>query len=308
MSDDVLASKLGSASSRDGLSRLGQHLGVDAPHVVGRLRGGAACDVFSLELDRGGGTESVVLKTFPAHMAVSAGFEWAALKTAVLAPIPTPEPLAFDQSGAWFGTPSIVMSRLPGSPVWEPADVAEWTRQLASTLAGVHAAATGRVPESMSRPAIWDRWTPTELPMAVVDGVRSALARLAASGWERGLCHGDFHPGNVLFGQFAVTGVVDWVSARWGPVLSDLARCRCALAIWPGGDAPGHLLEQYVAVTDRSLAGLDYWDVFSGALTVERGGGWVAMYRDLDVAVDETLVRNRAFAFMQEALRRARLL
>ena len=63
MSDDVLASKLGSDSSRDGLSRLGQHLGVDAPHVVGRLRGGAACDVFWLELDRGGGTESVVLKT-----------------------------------------------------------------------------------------------------------------------------------------------------------------------------------------------------------------------------------------------------
>jgi aminoglycoside phosphotransferase (APT) family kinase protein len=308
MSDDVLASRLGSASSRDGLSRLGQHLGVDAPHVVGRLRGGAACDVFWLELDRGGGTESVVLKTFPARMAVSAGFEWAALKTAVPAPVPTPEPLAFDQSGAWFGTPSIVMSHLPGSPVWEPADVAEWTRQLASTLAGVHAAAARRVPGSMSRPAIWDRWTPTELPMAVVDGVRSALARLAGSGWERGLCHGDFHPGNVLFGQFAVTGVVDWVSARWGPVLSDLARCRCALAIWPGGDAPGQLLDQYVAVTDRSLAGLDYWDVLSGALTVERGGGWVAMYRDLDAAVDETLIRNRANAFMQEALRRARLI
>jgi aminoglycoside phosphotransferase (APT) family kinase protein len=308
MSDDVLASKLGSASSRDGLSRLGQHLGVDAPHVVGRLRGGAACDVFWLELDRGGGTESVVLKTFPVHMAVSAGFEWAALKAAVLAPIPTPEPLAFDQSGAWFGTPSIVMSRLPGSPVWEPADVAGWTRQLASTLAGLHAAGARRLPESMGRPAIWDRWTPTELPMPVLEGVRSALARLAGSGWERGLCHGDFHPGNVLFGQFAVTGVVDWVSARWGPVLSDLARCRCALAIWPGGDAPGQLLEHYVALTNRSLAGLDYWDVLSGALTVERAGGWVATYRDLDVAVDETLMRNRADAFMHEALRRAGLL
>jgi aminoglycoside phosphotransferase (APT) family kinase protein len=308
MSDDVLAPGLASASSRGGLSRLGRHLGVAAPHVVGRLRGGAACDVFRLELDRGGMTESVVLKTFPAHMAVSAAWEWAALTTAVLAPIPTPEPVAFDQSGAWFGTPSIVMSRLPGSPVWEPADVAEWTRQLAATLAGVHTAATPRVPESMSRPAIWDRWTPTELPVAVGEGVRSALARLAGSGWERGLCHGDFHPGNVLFGQFGITGVVDWVSARWGPVLSDLARCRCALAIWPGGDAPGRLLEHYAAATNRPLAGLDYWDVLSGALTVERGGGWVAGYRDLGVAVDETAIRNRSNAFMHEALHRARLL
>jgi aminoglycoside phosphotransferase (APT) family kinase protein len=308
VSDDVLASKLGSASSRDGLSRLGRHLGVEAPHVVGRLRGGAACDVFWLELDRGGVTESVVLKTFPAQMALSAGFEWAALQTVVPAPVPTPEPVAFDPSGAWFGTPSIVMSRLPGSPVWQPVDVAEWTRQLASTLAGVHGTAAPSVPESLSRPAIWDRWTPAEPPTAVAEGVRSALARLAGSGWERGLCHGDFHPGNVLFGQFAVTGVVDWVSARWGPVLSDLARCRCALAVWPGGDAPRKLLEHYQAMTGRSLAGLDYWDVLSGALAVEHGGGWVAMYRDLDAAVDETLIRNRAQAFLHEALRRARLI
>ena len=245
--------------------------------------------MFLLELDRGGGTEPVVLKTFPAHMAVSAGFEWAALKTAVLATIPTPEPLAFDHSGAWFGTPSIAISRLAGWPVWEPTDVAEWTRQLASTLAGVHAAAAKPVPESMSRPAIWDWWTPTELPMAVVEGVRSALAQLAESEWERGLCHGDFHPGNVLFGLDAVTGVVDWVSARWGPLLSDVARCRSTLAVWPGGDAPRQLVEHYAAMTNRSLAGLDYWDVFSGALAAERGAGWVAMYRDLDVAVDETL-------------------
>jgi aminoglycoside phosphotransferase (APT) family kinase protein len=303
-----LASKLGSSSSRDGLSRLGQHLGVDAPHVVGRLRGGAACDVFWLEVDRGGGPESVVLKTFPAHMAASAGFEWGALKAVVPAPIPAPEPLALDESGAWFGTPSIVMSRLSGSPVWEPADVAEWTRQLASTLAGVHATAAPHVPESMTRPAIWDRWTPTALPMAVTEAVRSALTQLAGSGWERGLCHGDFHPGNVLFEQYAVTGVVDWISARWGPVLSDLARCRCALAVWPGGDAPRQLLDHYVAITNRSLAGLDYWDILSGALSVEHGGGWIAMYRDLDVAVDETLIRDRSEAFLHEALRRAKLL
>lgn len=308
MPDDVLASKLGAASSRAGLSRLGRHLGVDAPQVVQPLRGGAACGVFGLELDRGRGIESVVLKTFPAPMAASAGFEWAALQTVVAAPVPTPEPLAFDQGGAWFGTPSIVMSRLPGAPVWEPADVAEWTQRLAATLAGIHAATVSRVPESMRRPAIWDRWAPAELPAAVAEGVRSALGRLAGSGWERGLCHGDFHPGNVLFGPSAVSGVIDWISARWGPVLSDLARCRCALAVWPGGDAPSELLEHYAALTDRSLAGLDDWDILSGALSVEHGGGWVAMYRDLDVAVDETLIRDRSRAFLHEALRRARLL
>ncbi len=209
-----LASELGSASSRDGLSRLGHHLGADAPHLVGRLRGGAACDVYRLDLDRGDGAESVVLKTFPADMAVSAGFEWAALKAAALAPIPTPEPVAFDQGGAWFGTPSIVMLRLLGSPVWEPADVAEWTRQVASTLAGVHATPARRVPQSMTRPAIWDRWTPTALPTAVADGVRSALA-VAGEGRAGSVgCVTVTSTREMSSGQFGVTGVVDWVSAR----------------------------------------------------------------------------------------------
>ena len=58
-------------------------------------------------------------------------------------------------------------------------------------------------------------------------------------------------------------------------------------------------------MTARSLAGLDCWDVLSGALSVEHGGGWVATYRDLDVAVDETLVRDRSTTFLDEALRRA---
>lgn len=301
-------STLGSAAHREGLTRLGRCLGVAAPRVVERLRGGAACDVLRLEIDRGGGPESVVLKTFPTDMPALAGCEWAALTTVAPAPIPTPEPLAFDESGAWFGTPSIVMSHLPGSPIWEPADVTAWTRRLASTLADIHAVAAPQVPPSMRRAAIWHRWTPTDLPPAVADGVRSALATLADPGGDPGLCHGDFHPGNVLFGPSAVTGVVDWVSARWGPVLSDLARCRCALAVWPGGDAPRRLVEHYGAMTDRSLAGLDQWDVLSGALAVEKGGGWVAMYRGLDVAVDGALSRDRSTAFLHAALRRARLL
>jgi hypothetical protein len=54
--------------------------------------------------------------------------------------------------------------------------------------------------------------------------------------------------------------------------------------------------------------GLGYRDVLSSALSVEQGGGWVAMYRDLDVAVDGTLIRNRSDAFLHAALRRAKLL
>jgi aminoglycoside phosphotransferase (APT) family kinase protein len=306
MSAADLPSLLG--SNADGLSRLALRLGIATPRIVRRLRGGAACDVLSLEFGRGGRTESAVLKVFPAHMSASAAFEWAALSAAEATPVPTPEPVAFDQSGDWFGTPGIVMSLMPGVPVWDPADVAEWTRQLASTLIAIHQARPRQVPESMKRSAIWDRWTPTGLPEPTAKGVRLALGRLDAGDWEHGLCHGDFHPGNILFAGGAVTGVVDWISARWGPTLSDVGRCRCALAVWPGGDAPDLLLEHYRAATTGSLAGLDYWDALSGAVTAEVRGGRVEVFRELGVAIDEELIQARAVAFMKGALRRARLL
>jgi prepilin-type processing-associated H-X9-DG protein len=268
-----VSSILGSSTIEHGLDRLGQRLRVDAPRLVRRLRGGAACDLFYLEFEREGRTESAALKVFPAHMAGSAGFEWAAMNVAGTTSIPTPEPVAFDQQGDWFGTPAIVMSLIPGAPVWRPADVREWTHQLAWTLVSIHQATPRDIPESMLRPPIWQHWTPTRLPEATARSVRLILEGLADQEWERGLCHGDFHPGNVLFADGAVTGVVDWVSARWGPTLSDLGRCRCALAVWAGGDAPEMLLEQYLAASTGSVAGLEYWDVLSGAVTIQTVNG-----------------------------------
>jgi Ser/Thr protein kinase RdoA (MazF antagonist) len=305
VSEDAATSRPGRSLSTDGLGRLGQQLGVDGVPVARRLPGGAACDVFVIEVARDHEVGSVVLKIFPPDNAGSATFEWAALTTAVQAPIPTTEPIAFDEGGGWFGTPSIVMSRVPGSPVWEPTDVAEWTRQLALSLARIHETAAGRVPPSLTRPAIWQRWTPEGLPSGLAESVQIVLARLTESTSESGLCHGDFHPGNVLFEGSVASGVVDWVSARWGPTLSDVGRCRSALSIWPGGDAPDRFLEHYSSAVNRSVDGLGYWDALSGALTFEHGPRVAASFRDLGMSVDEELVLSRSSAFLAAALRRA---
>lgn len=41
--------------------------------------------------------------------------------------------------------------------------------------------------------------------------------------------HRDFHPGNVLWQQGKVTGVVDWQSASTGPAVMDVGHCRVNL-------------------------------------------------------------------------------
>jgi aminoglycoside phosphotransferase (APT) family kinase protein len=54
------------------------------------------------------------------------------------AAVPTPEPVHFDGGGSWFGTPTLVMSQLPGRPEFHPRDMQAWTRGAATALAALH--------------------------------------------------------------------------------------------------------------------------------------------------------------------------
>jgi len=104
----------------------------------------------------------------------------------------------------------------------------------------------------------------TPLP-AGCRNVRDASRRAGGNGRETGTGHGDFNPGNVLFGRSGVTGVVDWISARRGTTLSDWVAVG-ARSLWPGATHRNQLLNHYAAAAERSIAGVDYWDVVSGAL------------------------------------------
>jgi aminoglycoside phosphotransferase (APT) family kinase protein len=52
------------------------------------------------------------------------------------------------------------------------------------------------------------------------------------------LCHGDFHPLNVLAEAGVVTGVIDWPNASVGPAAADVATTRVILELGPIG-GPG---------------------------------------------------------------------
>jgi aminoglycoside phosphotransferase (APT) family kinase protein len=287
----------------EGLDRLARLLG-DTPGEVRRLEGGAACAVHLVELVGDACRRAVVVKRFPAGFGAPRA-EWDALCFVNDSQVPTPEPLAFDGDGAVFGSPAIVMSFLPGLPVSAPEDLRSWTAELAGALAAVHRTTTKALPPSLLRPAIWDRWTPAGLPDdRPTKAIAAAVATLRGTPWERGFCHGDFHPGNVLFDRNGITGVLDSHSARRAPLLSDVGRCRCALAVWPGGDAPELLRAHYGQITSRTLDGLGYWDVLSGAVFLGYGADWLAAVRHaLGIELTAEQALERASSFVDDALR-----
>ena len=60
-------------------------------------------------------------------------------------------------------------------------------------------------------------------PNAGADLAHAALARIDRLPTDRGVCHGDFHPGNVIMAD-AGPVAIDWLTATAGPTDADVAR------------------------------------------------------------------------------------
>lgn len=300
---DRLEAHRRSAPDAGGLKALASVLGGTDVGQVRRLDGGVTCAVHSVEIRAGREGREVVVKRFPPG-AGNPLAEWEALRFAEQTTARSPIPLAFDPAGEWFGTATIVMSRVAGRPVLTPADTSAWTAQLAAALAAIHATRR-EVPVALQRMPIWERWTPDCLIANTrTSAVIAAISGLGNASWESGFCHCDFHPGNVVFDNGAVSGVVDWSAARAAPLLSDVGRCRAALAVWPGGDTPDRFLAAYGEHSRTSLAGLASWDLLAATIALQHAADWMPLYHEVDITLGE--VRARADDFIDSALERIR--
>lgn len=182
--------------------------------------------------------------------------------------VPAPALLAADPDGSQTGVPSILMSSLPGTVVWEPADLETWLRALAEQLPIIHARPLD------SRLADWAPYAPEPGIPPVRTRYREAW-ETAVELWQAGpppgdrvFLHRDYHPGNVLWTRATVTGIVDWVSACAGPPEEDVAHCRANLATHHGQAAADRFLDYWLAA-----AGRDGYDPYYDLTTVVSLGG-----------------------------------
>jgi aminoglycoside phosphotransferase (APT) family kinase protein len=162
--------------------------------------------------------------------------------------VPVPAVLGADTTGAVFGIPSIVVSRLPGRAdraVLRDADPFELgaegrlalAHQLADLLADVHAVdaatLTGVLPDPGPDPAGHEvaHWTEQLAherarghgTAAVLDDTLAWLGtHLPSPPPHQVLVHGDFRPANVLVEAGAVTALLDWELAHLGDPFDDL--------------------------------------------------------------------------------------
>ena len=203
-----------------------------------------------------------------------------------------PRPVAWDSSGRDAGAPALVMTYLPGTAHIHGLDPV----RLVEPLTRLHAAplpsrlpayrswlpsAGARVPEWSTRPAVWARLV--ELTAAPEPpGAESFL-------------HRDFHPGNLLWRDGRLSGIVDWACACRGPRAVDLAHTRCNLALVDGVEAAERFLLEYVR-TNPSYRHEPWWDA-AELLTWTDDFSGVLAFNAFGAELDVPLLRARADGF-----------
>jgi aminoglycoside phosphotransferase (APT) family kinase protein len=153
--------------------------------------------------------------------------EFSAMRAAAAAGVPVPAVHGTTLQG---GRAGIIMDRVDGPDLIMLMSRRPWTISRVAHVVGATQARLHAVPAPTDLPNLRDHIrarinAAVDLPRSLAEFAVGILATLPDA--DR-LCHGDFHPGNILCGTHGPS-VIDWADATRGDPMGDLARTRLIL-------------------------------------------------------------------------------
>lgn len=217
------------------------------------LHGGITAEMRRLTI-RGGGTRSLVLRTF---VDVEQAEDWLDREAGALTllrgtGVPAPELIAADPTATQCEYPSLLMTHLAGRTVLADDGLEDRVPVLARQLVAIHELRPAERPREYVTLTTAD--TVVVPPGADEKAWAAAIdvIRRPVPAYEGRFLHRDFQPGNVLFDAASsgpagvrITGVVDWAGASWGPTDLDVAHCCANLALLHGPEWGPRFAEAY---------------------------------------------------------------
>ncbi len=203
----------------------------------------------------------------------------------------TPTPYHLDQSGTIFSTPYVVIEYIEGKPEFAPADVADFTLQLATHLAKIHRVDCSKLdvsflPKRANGCAETFGKRPTTVDASLDEvRIRDTLEAISPLPQRNAfvLLHGDYWPGNILWQDDTLVAVIDWEDATLGDPLIDVAISRLDMLWIFGVDAMHSFTDHYQSLMAIDYTNLPYRDLCAALRFVRLAGAdlaeWAAFFR-----------------------------
>jgi aminoglycoside phosphotransferase (APT) family kinase protein len=274
------------------------------------LQGGVSAQVTALEIARPDGSvrKVVVRRHGPADLRANPNIaqdEFALLQIVRAAGLPAPAPYYLDKSGELLGAPCLVVEYIDGKTEFAPPDLSGALAQMAEQLSNIHGITPASVDLSFL-PRQRDIYAnklgrrPADLDDSLSEGPTRDVLESAwpfPSANPDALLHGDYWPGNILWKDERIVGIIDWEDARVGDPLEDLANSRLEIMWAFGLEAMQSFTDLYVTLTHIDLANLPYWDLCAALRPAHRLSEWA-----VDATV-ETKMRDGHARFVAQAMR-----
>ena len=211
-----------------------------------------------------------------------------------------PEAIAFDVTGAQAGHPSLLMTFLRGKPIVHNLD----PRRIATPLVQIHEAG---IPDGLPHCRHWFDLNKVAVPKwtTAPSAWTTLVAAIHGSEPEAqpAFLHRDYHPGNLLWDEGELVGIVDWPVSCCGPRGIDVAHTRGNLALVNGVDAADSFLKAYVDLVP-AYDHHPWWDA-ADLLSFDDDFRGVMAFNAFGAGLDVELLRSRADTFAEAICRYA---
>ncbi|MFD1032740.1 phosphotransferase family protein [Metaplanococcus flavidus] len=278
---------------------------------IQKLLGGTSSLVFEIPFEQESFQENVILRLFHKKDWLEmepdlAKHESESLQQAAQSKIPSPTLIAYDETGERCGMPAVLMTKLPGKTILQPANMESWLTGMAAALVKIHQQKAENLNYEyfsyndalrLEKP-LWSKF-PNDWMRAffIVAGVRPQSAYC--------FIHRDYHPGNILWQDDELTGVVDWVNACRGPAGVDIGHCRVNLAQLFGVSTADEFLEAYISQAGEDFQYDSYWDLLALADTLDGLPKVYVGWSELGMkGLSDELIRHRLDEYLLSLLER----
>ena len=242
-----------------------------------RLEGGFSCDVFILDIQTTHKESKLVFRSegsYPADYSIETEFNL--LKVLNTANIPVSEPIYLDTSCKILHRPFMIMSYLDGSLGTSNEKVICDHQLMATQLRNIHQIEIDKLPGLSSRVDPLDQLLSYIPKGRDWNEIRNFIKNLTIDEYKGKKCllHGDYWPGNILWNNENISGILDWEYAAIGDPLADLA-VTCLDARYSSGEIGMNSFKQkYLGNEKINEYRFNLWLIYIAASTLHYINNW----------------------------------